>query len=252
MNYLAHALISDLKTEYMNDPTSQPTAFWKFEEWASHQDMSVYETNGTYSFVLGNALLYRYPLDSGYFDEIDSILSTLVFAKNQRLDFPWVETKFFKLYHDHSNVDLVNLPDAFEFREVEQNEFVEVCKIINESYENIKVNEEQVWSWTTKNVYNPKLWIWIINKETEKKVALGIADMDCDIGEGALEWIQVDSNYRGYGLGKALVNELLRRIALIGNFTSVSGELDNQTQPERLYRSCGFKGDRIWHIYRRK
>lgn len=129
---------------------------------------------------------------------------------------------------------------------------MEVCQIINESYENIKVNEEQVWSWTTKNVYNPKLWIWIINKETEKKVALGIADMDCDIGEGALEWIQVYSNFRGYGLGKALVNELLRRIALIGNFTSVSGELDNQTQPERLYRSCGFKGDRIWHIYRRK
>lgn len=103
-----------------------------------------------------------------------------------------------------------------------------------------------------KTVYNPKLWIWIINKETKKKVALGIADMDRDIGEGALEWVQVDSNFRGYGLGKALVNELLRRIALIGNFTSVSGELDNQTQPERLYRSCGFKGDRIWHIYRRK
>ena len=66
MKYLPSALISDLKTEYMNDPTSQPTAFWKFEEWASHQDMSVYETNGIYSFVLGNALVYRNPLVSGY------------------------------------------------------------------------------------------------------------------------------------------------------------------------------------------
>lgn len=71
------------------------------------------------------------------------------------------------------------------------------------------------------------------------------------IKEGALEWIQVLPEYHGNKLGKALVIELLKRLKPYARFTTVSGELDNKTNPERLYRRCGFIGDDIWHILKK-
>ncbi|MFA5524645.1 MAG: hypothetical protein WDA24_09850 [Tissierellales bacterium] len=37
----------------------------------------------------------------------------------------------------------------------------------------------------------------------------------------------------------------------IAEFTTVSGEVDNDTNPERLYRSCGFYGDDVWWLLRK-
>ena len=31
-------------------------------------------------------------------------------------------------------------------------------------------------------------------------------------------------------------------------FATVSGECDNSTNPEGVYRKCGFEGSNIWHI----
>ncbi len=244
-------LINELETNYLSDPTSQPTAFWKYAAWTESPDMNISERNGIYSFVLGDSLVYRYPLDCGTLPEIDNQLSTLVFASQQTMDMSWTESKFFKLYHNHEAINPADLSDDFEFMDVAADELNEVSQFINDNYVNIKVNIENVQSWTASRVYNQQLWIWIIHKTSKEKVALGIADLDEIRGEGSLEWIQVDSGFRGYGLGKALVNELLNRIALSGKFTSVSGEVDNVTQPERLYRACGFVGERIWHIYKR-
>jgi len=35
-------------------------------------------------------------------------------------------------------------------------------------------------------------------------------------------------------------------------FATVSGKADDPTCPERLYRSCGFVGNDIWHVMRKK
>lgn len=245
-------LINDLEANYMSDPTCQPTAFWKFATWTESTDMNISERNGIHSFVLGDSLVYRYPLDFGTLPEIDNQLSTLVFASQQAMDMSWTESKFFKLYHNHKAINSVVLSDDFEFINVAADELNEVSQFINDNYEHTRATLGNVQSWTASKVYNQQLWIWIIHKTSKEKVALGIADLDEIRGEGSLEWIQVDSKFRGYGLGKALVNELLNRIALSGKFTSVSGEVDNLTQPERLYRACGFVGERIWHIYKRK
>lgn len=51
--------------------------------------------------------------------------------------------------------------------------------------------------------------------------------------------------------GKTIVLELLSRLKYIADFTTVSGEVDNKTNPERLYRRCGFQGDVIWYVLRR-
>ena len=100
--------------------------------------------------------------------------------------------------------------------------------------------------WTTHPVFDQDLWIWIIDTQTDLPVALGIAEIDRDIAEGALEWIQVLPDYRGRGLGKALVKKLLFRLHNRAAFTTVAGEMNNQSNPEALYRSCGFAGSDLW------
>ena len=58
--------------------------------------------------------------------------------------------------------------------------------------------------------------------------------------------------YRGRGLGKALVYELLHRVSNMVSFTTVSGLQSNKTNPEKLYRSCGFTGFDIWLVYNKE
>ncbi len=83
-------------------------------------------------------------------------------------------------------------------------------------------------------------------------VATGIAEMDREIGEGVLEWVQVSKAHRGCGLGGYIVMELLWRMKDAARFATVSGRCKNPTNPEGLYRKCGFAGSDVWHILRRR
>jgi ribosomal protein S18 acetylase RimI-like enzyme len=79
---------------------------------------------------------------------------------------------------------------------------------------------------------------------------LGIAELDKTIQEGSLEWIQVLPAYHGLGLGKGIVQKLLSRLEKEKQvkFATVSGQVDNVTRSEALYRSCGFKGNDVWWL----
>ena len=84
-----------------------------------------------------------------------------------------------------------------------------------------------------------------------KIVASGIAELDVEIKEGILEWIQVSPEYRGKGLGKFVVNELLWRMKDKVEFVTVSGKVDDFTNPRGLYIACGFTDEVIWHVMRK-
>jgi hypothetical protein len=47
---------------------------------------------------------------------------------------------------------------------------------------------------------------------------------------------------------KAIVNELLIRLKSKAKFVTVSGQVGNETNPETLYRKCGFDCDDIWCV----
>ena len=82
--------------------------------------------------------------------------------------------------------------------------------------------------------------------------ASGIAEYDEKCREGIIEWVQVLPEYRRQGLGRKIVAVLLRRLRDLGaEFATVSGDLDNVTDPLSLYRKCGFTGDDLWYVCRR-
>ena len=97
-------------------------------------------------------------------------------------------------------------------------------------------------------MYRPELWLAVADAENGQIAASGIAELDTRIGEGVLEWIQVSPGCRRKGLGSFVVNELLNRMRNQAAFVTVSGRMNNESNPFQLYRSCGFGSPVIWHI----
>ena len=56
--------------------------------------------------------------------------------------------------------------------------------------------------------------------------------------------------YRGHGIAAALTARALEAMGGFADFATVSGQCENPTRPERVYRACGFQGDDVWHILR--
>lgn len=160
----------------------------------------------------------------------------------------YVDEPYFRLVHNLKSVQPVVVPDGFAMHSISLSDFAEH---INSCYNENCVTADELYSYTERAVYRAELWIAIKDRTTGEIVATGIAEMDSEIGEGILEWIQVSEKYRGRGLGYFIVSELIWRLKDIAKFVTVSGQSNNPSNPEKLYRKCGFIGNDIWHVMRR-
>ena len=168
-----------------------------------------------------------------------------------RLLLAYNDEKYFRMSHDLKHIEKV-VSDVFEIRTASIEDIPILQELITRSYNDLTVSDEQLLCYTKSEVYDENLWIIVYEKATSNPVACGIADLDREIKEGVLEWIQVLPAYRGKKIGQLLVNELLTRLQGRADFVTVSGKVDNVTKPEILYRKCGFTGDDIWHILTKK
>ncbi|MDE5604716.1 MAG: GNAT family N-acetyltransferase [Eubacterium sp.] len=170
------------------------------------------------------------------------------FKDSYLLDYS--DEKYFRLIHHLNHIERSTV-EGFTVKTAEISDIPAIVEIINKSYTDLSVSYEQILSFTKTKVYNKDLWILVIEHKTNKIIGCGIADFDAEAKEGILEWIQVLPEYRGRKIGKMIVNKLLCRMDK-ANFATVSGKTDNPTNPEKLYRSCGFVGNDIWHILTQK
>ncbi len=157
----------------------------------------------------------------------------------------YIDEPYFRLKHDLIDLATPQLTEGFAVCKATYKEYAEhICSC----YADIGISETELQAYTQRKVYCSNLWLAVCDKTTGKIVATGIAELDHEIHEGVLEWIQVSPGYRGRGLGKFLVLELLRRMKPMADFATVSGKCNNPTSPELLYRKCGFTGHDVWHI----
>lgn len=158
------------------------------------------------------------------------------------------QVPYFRLIHK-AVPEVNHCPPGFIYQNVNPETEVEmVANFICGCYQNMKINSETVQKWLDHPVYDPELWVWILDKDTGEPAGLGIAEMDVRVPEASLEWIQVLPAYQKRGLGKAVVEELLHRAFGKVAFVTVAGEKNNVNQPEQLYRRCGFTGSDIWWL----
>lgn len=156
---------------------------------------------------------------------------------------------YFRLKHDLTELNSMHTPDGFSMVNASVSDFV---KHINSCYEDTNLSVSELKEYQKRAVYKPDLWIALKDNRTSKIIASGIAEFDNEVNEGILEWIQISEQYRGQKLGKYIVNELLIRMKSYADFVTVSGKVNNPTNPEILYRKCGFEGNDIWHILIKK
>jgi len=186
-----------------------------------------------------------------HFKKPEGIAITLENNNHLRDNVSASGTRYFRLMHDMAQVRASLLPEGYSFRAADlPKDAACIADIINRCYDGYAQTEASVLSWTHYPVFNNDLWVFVWDTVHDVPAALGIADFDADIKEGSLEWIQVLLDYRGHGLGEAVVLELLNRLASCADFVTVSGEVDNHTSPERLYRKCGFTGSAVWVVTR--
>ncbi len=205
-------------TEYLNNPCGTLSIpYWKAKNITIPTDMKIMHNNDFSTEIL-----------SDYIDE-----------------------KYFRLHHNLKEIPKI-IANDFEITTATRKDIKEIVQIINDSYTDISVNKELIKSYTKTPVYNAALWIMVKERATDKYVGCGIADFDTEAKELILEWIQVLPQYRGKKIGQLIVTELLFRMKDIADFATVSGKVDNTTNPEALYRKCGFAGDDVWHILHKK
>lgn len=205
-------------TEYLNNPCGTLSIpYWKTKNITIPPDMKILHDNDFSAEIL-----------SDYIDE-----------------------KYFRLYHNLKEIPKV-ITNDLEITTATRKDIKAIVQIINDSYTDISVSKELIKSYTKTPVYNAALWIMVKKKAADKYVGCGIADFDTEAKELILEWIQVLPQYRGKKIGQLIVTELLFRMKDVADFATVSGKVDNTTNPEALYRKCGFAGDDVWHILHKK
>ena len=161
----------------------------------------------------------------------------------------YIDEPYFRLFRDLQGLSAPMLPQAYACCKASLCDF---AAHINSCYNGIGVTEAELRSYITRPVYDAALWLAVKDDLTGNIIATGIAELDREIGEGVLEWIQVSEECRGRGLGSYIVSELLWRMKDEANFVTVSGRCNNPTNPERLYRKCGFTGNDVWHILKKR
>lgn len=159
----------------------------------------------------------------------------------------YIDEPYFRLRHDLQAVEPVTVLDGYSLCQGTAEEF---AAHIHQCYGNGMTSVE-VHSFTEREVYCTELWLALRDDESGKIVATGIGELDQEMGEGILEWIQVSADHRGCGLGSYIVRELLWRMKDKAKFATVSGQCNNPTNPEAMYRKCGFTGDDVWHVLRK-
>ena len=158
-----------------------------------------------------------------------------------------VDKRFFRLIHHLSNIPKFE-EAGIGLEVISLDRSAEFVDMINRSYTHseIRVSEDFVKSWMDTEVYCPELWIGAVSDG--KLIGSIICDFDREVGEAIIEWLQVLPEYRGRGIASALLSRALRTMSAFADFATVSGECDNITNPENVYRKCGFECNDVWHV----
>ena len=158
------------------------------------------------------------------------------------------DSRYFRLINKLDNIDKVEIDKSFKVTKASLEEYV---KHINSSYEDISVSLDELKAYQNDPVYNEELWFAVRNSNDEIIGSI-IAHFDNEVKEGIIDWVQVSKEYRKKHIGSFMISKVLERLKGIAEFVTVSGSCENISNPEILYRKCGFTGNDIWHILIRK
>lgn len=156
--------------------------------------------------------------------------------------------RYFRLVHFLSYVRPVTIPDGLTIRRLTPEDDAALIEQLNQAYHNqdIQVDQAKIDAWREFPVYYPEGWLGLFNGS--ELIASIICEYDEEIKEGIVDWLQVSPQYQGQGYGRLILTYALHILAEKADFVTVSGSLENQSNPEAVYRRCGFIGQDVWYV----
>jgi ribosomal protein S18 acetylase RimI-like enzyme len=97
----------------------------------------------------------------------------------------------------------------------------------------------------------PHGWDLVLRDDDGRAAACCIAWIDRVSSAGTFEPVATHPDFHGRGFGKALLTDGLRRFAAAGMTYAIVGVVVGNTPAEALYRSVGFRPDRMLRVYER-
>ncbi len=239
--------VSQCEKSYITSPEKFGFAFWKYRELILSADIYSKSYNGAkhYYAVNRNRLVYYWSEDGEMILPDEQIIN---------MDLIYIHSKYKKhlemlndshdvfcgkalIYDRNHSVDNRSssyYAESFDFSQ--SGSAKEVCKIINgsgEKYSEI-MTVNKLDSLKKQPVFASNLWVMIREKKTNKAVGVGICVYDEKIFETELEWIYVLRDYQGYGVGRYLLSEIVKRARSKSDIIRVGGVADG------FYEKCGF------------
>jgi len=252
-----------LAVTYLEDPCGVlPHALWRTLALLEDHDCHFAIENGSVSHLRiqkkNRLLLYwhRPTSFSALTEEQVEKIDHAVLHQRQIDNFAtgkFDHTPYYRLIHRHST-PLQNVqPTGFALKTINpKDEAGLIHEFVTHRFIENQVSAETMLSWASHPVFDPELWLLLVEKKNDIPIGLGIAECDPAVREGVVMWVQILSEYRGHGLGKWLCSELLNRLSKRADFSTVCGQLHNDTRPDILYRKAGFSGHDVWWVLRRK
>lgn len=156
------------------------------------------------------------------------------------------DARYFRLAHSLAWVDAAVWPDGYTPRVLTEADAAQLADLLASCYAGTWNQGTAARLMRESFAYAPgQCGVW-----TPKGALVGccLSAMDCECREGTIEWLAVHPAHRRKGIACALVNTCLAALRSEVDFATVSGQMDNPTNPLGVYRRCGFEGNDVWHI----
>lgn len=252
-----------LLSAYLQDPCAVlPGPIWRYFDMIEQAETDYTVDNGHVSFLKlqrGRRLMLCWHREQAYSlipDEEIAQIDYAVLHQDQIENFDTASfdhTPYFRMINRRKDFPQVEPPSGFVLKNANPlDEAGLIYEMLSFCYSDDHPAPETILSWSNHQVFDPHLWLLMMDARRNTPVGLAIGEYDRLQHEGIVLWAQVVPGYRGKGLGKTLVLELMRRLQGRTQFTTVSGQQYNDTRPDILFRKAGFSGDDIWWVMRRK
>jgi ribosomal protein S18 acetylase RimI-like enzyme len=235
-----------MRDHYLLSPDRFPLAYYRMKAIAHRYELLAvgdnlfYKGNQVWSFA------FRGEIQPDQLDGVDMLVIPEVEAHRQIRGFELIGSGY-RLFHRTFDLACPAVKGIEIIEASPIQEATEIASVLNRCYAVNTFTPGTIIEGTKGEAYCPYLWLWAVDTTNGAKAGIFITDVDPEIREANLDWIQLLPEYRGKRIGEALISETLSRLRGKADMAYV-GTLDERAA--RFYRKCGFDGCKSFNFRR--
>jgi GNAT superfamily N-acetyltransferase len=240
-----------------------PFALWKMQKMIGEGEAFHDDENDCIYVIRNKQLLFYHSSDERRFHIPIDELNKLDFIVLRMCDYLRLKDKLvgfefsqgYALYYDFNHATALPPQTRYEIAEFDfsnDRHYALAGNILNVAMGGESVDfdredcpdwcfsPERLKRWTAFPTFDPSLWLFVRDRETQELVSFGISTYHKEAMETDLDWIFVLPEHHGRGVGRILIAEIIRRSIDRSKVIRVGGVADD------FYKKCGFYEKELW------